>query len=408
MDTPPADLDIAVEPCDLGALAGSLTTIGAAAGDVLREGLGGVLAPFPVLKTSIDGEKVRIFCITGGSIEDELARRDFSINAMAIRSDGSFIDPFRGRHDVRNSLVRLTGDDEELIRSDPIRIMRMMRFAAELDMRIFWKSEACARSFVAKFPTLINIPAERWGREILSGMKRRPYDFIFMCDKYGLTPFFLNELETLKSVISEGSGTLFDHTLDTLRIVQEFLSKRKRREIDMAFSLAALFHHLGSDVNQPSDSTKTSAIVKKYLKAWNAPAEIVHMTDVTVRSFRIQYRPVSEERYAAYVLKYGAETVELVADFALCNSRADSLKNMDTIAANRQNLAEVVRRFDEAKRKSKGNPHYLSGDDVMHALGLEPGKAVGEVLNALGVAVGTGEVSSRQEAVNWVMQHGHQ
>ena len=88
------------------------------------------------------------------------------------------VDPFGGRHDIRNRVIRLTGDDIELVRRDPLRIVRMLRFAAELSMDIFWKTETDVRTFIEANPGLIRSTApERWGREILRGMRSCPHDF---------------------------------------------------------------------------------------------------------------------------------------------------------------------------------------------------------------------------------------
>jgi len=208
MGVHPFSLSVVVSTCDLKALAASL-------------GQGAIMGTeaFPSLHLSIRDTKVEVSCMRGDSIEEELSKRDFSMNAMAIRSDGAFVDPFNGRHDVRNSLIRITSDDIDLVGNDPIRIVRMLRFAAELGMNIFWKSETDVRVFIANNPDKIkNTPPERWGREIVSGMSLCPYDFIYLCDHYRLLPFFLNELERLKEIKISAKKTLFDHILDTLRI----------------------------------------------------------------------------------------------------------------------------------------------------------------------------------------------
>ncbi|MDR2174807.1 MAG: hypothetical protein LBO82_02570 [Synergistaceae bacterium] len=396
MGVQPLTLSVVVERCDLEALKISL-------------GGGAILgaAPFLILHSTLLGSKVEISCMQRDSIEEDLARRDFSMNAIAIRSDDSFVDPFNGRHDIRNGLIRLTADDIELVKSDPIRIIRMFRFAAELDMHIFWKSEADVRTFIQRNEELIrSMPLERWGREILNGMRRCPYNFIYLCDHYRLLPFFLSELEELKNVPVEGGGSLFDHTLDTLQIVQTFLSGRKHRENDMAFSLASLFHHAGSAVNQPSDTTKAAGIAARHLKSWNVGTDTLRMVSTIIRHYRMPYVSVTEEEFARAILKHGEETINIIVDFAICNSQADKMKNMETLASNKWKLGEVLRRYEEMRRRMEGNPRYLSGDEVMNILRLQPGKAVGEILDDLDIAVGTGLVNSKKEASDWVLKRG--
>ncbi|MDR1048847.1 MAG: hypothetical protein LBL51_03750 [Synergistaceae bacterium] len=397
MGVHPLNLSVVVGPCDLQALAVSL-----GGGDVV-----GSDSLFPVLRAIVQGMRVDISCLRGGGIEEDLARRDFSINAIALRSDDGFVDPFNGRHDIRNALIRLTGDDIELVRSDPIRIVRMIRFAVELDMNIYWKSDSDVRAFIGNNAEQIrDTPPERWGREIANGMRRCPYDFIYLCDRYHLLPFFLSELEDLKIVGIEGGGTLFDHTLDTLKIAQDFLARRKLREHDMAFSLAALFHHAGSEVNLPSDTGKAAGIAMSHMKAWNIGANISAMTDTVIRHYQLPYAPSTEEQFARAVQKHGAEAMERIVDFAICNSQADKMKNMEVLAANKWKLNEVLRRLEEMRRRMDGGLRYLSGEEIMKVLGIRPGRAVGEILSELNVAVGTGLVASKKDASDWVLKHG--
>jgi tRNA nucleotidyltransferase/poly(A) polymerase len=392
----PLTLSVVTDRCDLEALKLSL-------------GEGSILGvdPFFVLHTSILGVKVEISCMQGNSIEEDLARRDFSMNAIAIRSDDSFVDPFNGCHDIRNSLIRLTADDIDLVKSDPIRIIRMFRFAAELDMHIFWKSEADVRAFISRNAEQIrDMPLERWGREVLIGMRRCPYNFIFLCDHFRLLPFFLSEMEDLKSIPLEGGGSLFDHTLDTVKIVQTFLSGRKQRESDIALSLASLFHHAGSAVNQPSDTARAAGVAARHLKSWNVNAETLNMVCTIVKHYRLPYTAVTEEQFARAIQEHGAEAVNIIVDFAICNSQADKMKNMETLTANKWRLGEVLRRREEMRRRMDGASRYLSGDEVMKILQLRPGKIIGEILNELDIAVGTGLVGSKKEATDWVLKRG--
>ena len=392
----PSSLSVVVSSCDLKALAASL-------------GQGTIMGTeaFPTLHISIRDTRVEISCMRGSSIEEELSKRDFSMNAMAIRSDGAFVDPFNGRHDVRNSLVRITGDDIDLVRNDPIRIVRMLRFAAELGMNIFWKSESDVRVFIANNPDKIkNTPPERWGREIVNGMSLCPYDFIYRCDRYSLLPFFLNELERLKEIKISANKTLFNHIMDTLRIVQDFLSRRKHRDNDMAFSLAMLFHHAGAVSNQPLDELKTAEIAASHLRAWNITLDTINTVSFIIKKYRSFYQSQTEEQLAAEVMKHCLEVVDMTIDFAICNARADDLKNVELLVANKWKLGEVARRYEEAKRRADGNMRYMTGDEIMKTLDIKPGKVVGEILNELGIAVGAGIVSSKKEAVEWVIKHG--
>jgi tRNA nucleotidyltransferase/poly(A) polymerase len=392
----PLTLSVVVERCDLEALAASL-------GNGTVEGE----ASFPVLRTTILGSRVDITCMRGDSIEEDLTRRDFSMNAMAIRNDDVFVDPWGGRHDIRNRVIRLTGDDIDLVQSDPIRIIRMLRFSAELDMAVFWKSETDVRHFIRTTPERIrNMPAERWGREILNGMRRCPHDFICLCDHYQLLPFFLDDIESLKKIPSRNGQSLFEHTLEMVRLVQNFLSGRKRRPTDVALSLAALFRHAGSKPDRLLEMENAADTTARLLKSWNINSEVVNMVSVLLRNASIPCAPATEEQLCREVLTHGPEAMEMLIDFAICSAQADGTGETETLISNKWRLSEVLRRFDDVRRHTGGSTRYLTGGEVMKILAIQPGRVVGEILNALDIAVGTGGVVSKKEATDWVTRRG--
>jgi hypothetical protein len=218
----------------------------------------------------------------------------------------------------------------------------------------------------------------------------------------------LDDLEQLKKIpiVGGGTGTLFDHTLNTLKMAQDFLGGRKRKENDMAFSLSMLFHHAGSENGQPTDSAKAARIAAQYLKSWSVSSETIEIVSFMVEKYHMLYEAKTEEALCAAAMQYGFTAMEMVVDFAICNSQADDMRNMEVLAANKWKLGEVIRRFDETKRRTEGSLRYLTGDEVMKVLDIKPGKVVGEILNELDMAVGTGIVASKKEATEWVLKRG--
>ena len=374
--------------------------------------LGGTLdsrGVFPVLRGTLEGIPYRIFKLQGNTIEEDLERRDFSINAIAFRSDGGVVDPFNGRLDIRNSVIRLTGDDIELIHRDPLRILRMLRFAAELDMDIFWKSDADVRKFLeSSGEELKKMPPERVGREILSGMKQRPWRFISLCDTYNLLPVFMKELDDLKGVPDQAGGTLFDHVLKTLGAIQRRLESHSRGEQDdSAVILAGLFSRAGTrSLDEPEMTPERERLISGYLSRWNIPSETIRDATAIIGSYRRFYTPRTEEEMCASVLAYGMAAVEAAIKFAVCIAEAEALPHAETLEDNQWALAQVLRRFDSVARQMNGTTRYLTGDEVMALLKLAPGKKVGELLKGLDMAVGTGKISGRAEAEAWIIAHG--
>ncbi len=356
--------------------------------------------PYPALRGEILGVNFRAFGLRGTTIEDDLACRDLSIEAIAIRSDGGIVDPFGGRFDIRNKVIRLTGDNVDLIKDDPLRILRMLRFSAELEMDIFWKTESDVRAFLEKHAdSMSKIPQERWGREIMKGLVHRPYRFIRMCDNFHLIPFFLKELEDLKS-----EKDLYEHVLKVLDIIEKELDTNKIMQSD-AFVLAGLFNNIGTRTFDGHDRTKyTDRLVTEYLTRWNIPSEIIEEVIAILNNYRNFYVPTDELKFCRDVLNYSEEAVLVSLEFAKCVAEAQGMieKYSDVFENNTWNLKQVLRRFMSVRLQTEGASRYMTGREVMSLLNMKPGKRVGELLEGLDMAIGTGKVSSRAGAIEWL------
>ena len=375
--------------------------------------------PFPALRGEMNGMSFRGFTLQGGSIENDLARRDFSIEAIAMRSDGGIVDPFGGIFDIRNKVLRLTGDDIELIYNDPLRIVRMLRLAAELEMDIFWKTDADIRKFLDTHANVMNdMPLERWGREIINGMERRPWRFIRFCDSYNLLPFFLKDLDNLKNVNDNSNKvnaygkayTIFDHVLDTLHVIESRLDTHKIMQRD-AFILAGLFSRINTrtldEVNDTDKRKVTDRLITEYLTNWNIPSDVINEVISIISSYSLFYKPITEEQLCKYIIEYDAVAVEVAREFAACIAIAEKRpeETLEILRDNRWNLSQVLRRFNNVTEQMNGAERYLTGREIMSILNIAPSKRVGELLDALDFAVGTGKVCSRKAAERWLLSN---
>ncbi|MBQ7578637.1 MAG: CCA tRNA nucleotidyltransferase [Synergistaceae bacterium] len=361
--------------------------------------------PFPALRGEIMSVPFRAFGLRGATIEDDLAFRDLSIEAIAIRSDGGMIDPFGGRFDIRNKVIRLTGDNVELIEADPLRILRMLRFAAEFEMDIFWKSDTDVRKFLdVHADRMKDIPQERWGREIMKGLSRRPHRFIKMCDDYRLLPYFLKELDELKYIPDGKGSNLYQHVLTVLQVIESRLDTNKLMQSD-SFVLSGLFQHIGTKTLDGSDRTKlTDRRITDYMTRWNIPSETIDEVIATLDSYKTFYNPVSEEKFCEDVLEFSRDAIEVALQFAKSVAYAGGFAEeySDVLDNNSWNLKQVLRRFNNVRLQTEGSTRYMTGREVMTLLNMKPGRRVGELLDGLDMAVGTGKVSSRAGAEAWL------
>ena len=356
--------------------------------------------PYPALRGELLGVPFRAFSLRGATIEDDLACRDLSIEAIAIRSDGGMVDPFGGRADIRNRVIRLTGDNLELINDDPLRILRILRFSAELEMDIFWKTQSDVREFLEEHADrMSDIPAERWGREIIKGITRRPYKFIRLCDSYHLIPFFLPELEDLKK-----ERKLYDHVLKVLNIIEKKLDTNKIMQSD-AFVLAGLLGNIGTKTFDGRDRNKfTDRLVNEYLTRWNVNSGTIDEVIAIINNYKDFYKPVSELEFCRAVLEHSEEAIEVALEFAKCVVESENAgeKYDEILEDNTWNLKQVLRRFNSVRLQTEGSDRYMTGREVMALLNMKPGRRVGELLEGLDLAVGTGKVSSRTGAEAWL------
>ena len=363
---------------------------------------------YPYVQSEIFGETAQMSILRGITITDELAARDFSINAIAIRWDGFIEDPFGGRHDIRNKLIRLTGDNVELLKDNPLRVVRLIRFGVFFDMNIYWKSEMDTRIFIETHKDeIINSVSARWGREIFIGMRGKPHDMLRLADHFGLVSLLIPKLEPLKEIRIIDGGTLFSHTLETLKEIQDHFQKRKPTTNDLIIALAGLFHHVGSTYGNPVEISVSSKIAKEYLKIWGATDNVIERVLIVMREYRMFYSDRTEYELCKFALDNGFDTIKAISEFCLCNIRAslgaDAAKRHEIIIQNDRRLYEVFRRFEEMWYKmEKANSRYITGEEIAKKLKLSPGNVIKNLLRKHDELVGVGEIASKREAINWL------
>jgi len=179
----------------------------------------------------------------GSSIQEDLARRDFTMNAVAWRPvdldarAGTLVDPFGGAEDLRAGLLRAVGRPERRFEEDALRLLRAVRFAACLDLRIDPSTEAAIQLLA---PTVASVSGERVRNELLRILACRdaPSVAFVLMERLGLLPVLLGELAALRA-IPQGkplAGDALEHSLRTAAALPPS---------DPILRLAGLLHDLG-------------------------------------------------------------------------------------------------------------------------------------------------------------------
>jgi len=171
-------------------------------------------------------------------IEDDLKRRDFTINALAIGFTGNVVDLYDGQKDLKNGLIRAVGDANERLSEDALRIMRAIRISAELGFAIEKETLDALKKHT---PLLKHIAKERVRDEFVRIlMSKEPMNAIILCEELGILPFIAPELEEGIGVEQNQAHAynVWEHLLHT---VQHSADKQYPLEI----RLTALFHDIG-------------------------------------------------------------------------------------------------------------------------------------------------------------------
>lgn len=315
-------------------------------------------------------------------VRDDLARRDFTINAMAYDPiDGTLVDPFGGQEDLKAGLVRAVGDPAERFAEDGLRPLRAVRFAAVLGFELDPATEA---AIPATLPSFRKVAMERVREEFTKLLlSERPAFGIELLHRTALLGGFLPELEACVGQAQDDTypGDVFQHALAAAALAAPALEVR----------LAALLHDIAKPhTAQPSPDgiafpgheqvgarMVTDALLRlRYpTKAIDAVAQIVreHLFDENASWTDADLR--------RFVARIGGALLDPFFGFLEANraSRTDGVVRRGKVRAVRERIARVL---DERPPLS-ARELALDGNDIMRALGVGPSPTVGEATRFL-------------------------
>ncbi|MBI4552966.1 MAG: CCA tRNA nucleotidyltransferase [Candidatus Latescibacteria bacterium] len=343
----------------------------------------------------------------GATIEEDLAQRDFTINAVACRLidvlDGTMtlIDPFHGMRDLQRQ--RLMAVSEQAFVQDPLRVLRAFRFAAQLRLDIDPTTNQWLRQHAALLPT---VSVERI-RDELALLLMEPHTTSWVERMYtaGVLQAALPELvETRTS--TRPSFHLFQQIDAFLaapdRIPVEALREALPQYLDRPITddrrrswlvrLAALL--IGDDPDQSRTDAWTERIATERLRLSTHERQgLVRLVRLpaTVLCLRHQTAGRDEALYAI-TREAGEETIG-VALLAFAQSRI-----MDIDQAFCRSLLDRLLRLDARRRMLRASPRLVTGDDLMATFHLSPGPRVGTLLSRLEEREALGHIQSREDA----------
>ena len=334
----------------------------------------------------------------GTSLEADLHRRDFTVNAMAARLPSmELVDPFGGLRDLRDEVLRTPGSPEDSFTDDPLRIMRAARFTAQLGFTVAPEVAAAMRRLA---PRLAVVSAERIRDELtkllLAPGPRDPVRGIELMVDTGVADVVLPEVPKLRLETDEHMRhkDVYQHSLTVLEQSIE-LEERYGLEPDLVVRLAALLH----DIGKPKTRSRLpdgrvafhhheavgAAMARSRLKALRFPSSVVaDVTTLIALHLRFHgYGPGewTDSAVRRYVRDAGPLLIRLhVLTRADCTTRNKA--KAARLARAQDGLEERIVTLSAQEELKKIRPD-LDGNEIMAILGLPPGPEVGRAYQYL-------------------------
>ena len=355
--------------------------------------------------------------VEDGTLEDDQLRRDLTINALSWSLNkedyGKLNDPFEGMKDLDNETIRTPIDPHQTFSDDPLRMMRAIRFASQLDFRI----EENTFDAITEMAERINIISkeriiEELNKIIMSGNPTLGFTMLF---KTGLLKEFFPEMHELHGVKEKNGVRHKDNFWHTLKVLSNVIEL----DADLWLRWAAIMH----DIAKPA--------TQRFYKGagWTFHGHDALGAKWTKRIFRRLGLPLDERmRYVKKLVRLHLRPIALVSDevsdsairrlifeagddiddlMKLC--RADvTTKNDYKQERYQKNFDYVERRIKEVEEKDRirnwKNP--LSGEEIMTALNISPSKTVGDVKDAVKEAILNGDIPNDHDAAfEFMMEH---
>jgi poly(A) polymerase len=357
----------------------------------------------------------------GKTIEADLARRDFTINAMALElttDEPTFIDLYNGVDDLQSKLIKTPGKPEDSFSDDPLRMMRAARFMSQLNFTIDPGVIAAIKSMASRLEI---ISAERIRDEFIKIiMSDNPRLGITLLVETGLTDIFLPEIPKLKLEIDEHHHhkDVYEHTLTVLE--QAIALEERLGGPNLTLRLAALLHDIGKPktkeliagggVSFHHHEVVGSRLCKERMKKLRFDNHIIK--DVAQLVFlHLRFHGYGNGEWTdSAVRRYVRDAEELLIHLHLL-TRADcttrNQKKAEGLAKTYDQLEERIALLMEQEELNKIRPD-LSGEQIMEILSIKPSPAVGKAydfLLELRLEHGPlGEEKAKAELLNWWKQ----
>ncbi len=327
-----------------------------------------------------DGRHPKEVTFTSDLTED-MKRRDFTINAMAYNEEEGLIDRFGGVSDLENHIIRCVGEARERFSEDALRMMRAVRFSAQLDYEI----EDATKEAIAELAQNLNkISAERVQTELVKLLLSDHPERIRTAYELGITAVVLPEFDRCMETEQKSVHHMYnvgEHTIVALQNVRA----------DRILRLTMLMHDFGKPVTMTTDpdgsthfyghEAESVEIARKVFRRLKFDRDTMDRVCNLVKYH--DWRFSSDERSVRRAMRViGVQDFEYTFDIRYADTMAQSEYKRDRklihIEDCRRTYEEIVKRGDPVTLKDLA----VSGKDLIEA-GVTPGKAMGDILDRM-------------------------
>ena len=320
----------------------------------------------------------------GKTIEEDLARRDFTINAIALKITTNLVDPYKGQKDIENKIIRAVGNPKERFKEDALRLLRAVRIATEISFTI---DDATWKEMVTDSPLIKHVSGERIRIEFLRILRNeRVYEGIMLLKDSNLLNYILPELIIGIGISQTRPGR--HHTDDVF--THNVLSLKFCPSTDPVVRFSALLHDVGKPKVMSKDKDNLVIFHNHEVAGAKIAAEICERLkfskidkDRVVNLIRWHMFGVNENQTDSairrFIRKIGVGNVKDMLDIRIAD-RLGSGRPADS-----WRLKLFKEKVEEQLKPAKFsiNDLAIDGNDIMRELKIKPGPKIGEILQQL-------------------------